>query len=259
MTNVIPVVHSFALTSERSSNNSLASPSFRFKNFDLKKGDLIGLSYYIPPLSNVTSALGNNTMELDTQDAGGATTTVTLETADVRFFSTDNLLQKMKVKFDAQEITDGGSATYTLSYDKYSDVCTIEKSSGNFGFTVSSGDLLNFIGFDAGAYTGAGTYTTTNSANLYKDIVCVQSNLVRDVVRGKDESSELLSTDIIPVSVIVIDEANIKFGNKFPTRYYKIKANTQINEIQFNFLYTNGTQIEVRNSITIGVEVCRTD
>ena len=257
---ILPLVHSFPLSSDKRSNGTLAAPRFDVRNFELEKGDIIGLSFTIPPLSNVTSTLKNNTLEFDSQDAGGATTTVTLESTDVRFFSIANLLTKLKVKLDAQEIADGGSATYTCSYDFYTDSTTIEKSTGNFGFTVTAGDLMSFIGFNAGAYTGAGTYTTDNSANLYQDIVCVRSNLISFIQRGKQDKAELLSTSIAPQGVIdhiYVDEARQKFGIKSPARYYRVKGNTEISELSFEFVYLNGTQIEIRNPAIVSVGIYR--
>lgn len=251
--------HKFVFSSDKRTSGSIAAPVYNgLRRFNLEKGDQISIHWIVPPLSNVSALLRNDHFAVNTQDVGVTYTTLTVDPTKCRFFNINVLLAEVKSLLDAREIVDLGTATYTCSYNKITDRVTITKSTGDFGLNVVVNDLLNFLGFSVGVYTSGSTYTATGSVNMYRDVVCLKSNLISFITHGNDVQPDILPSSMMSSAImdtLYISEAQSKSEMHDSTSRFFITHAMQLTELSFSLIYLDGTQCEIRNPFTIVLSI----
>ena len=118
--------------------------------------------------------------------------------------------------------------------------------------------MLNFLGFTIGALTGAATYTATGSVNMYRDIVCLKSNLISFIQHGNDRQPDIMPTSMITdavMDVLYIKEADKKTEEHDGESRFLVVHDQTLNELTFTLTYIDGKPIEIRNPFTVIIRV----
>ena len=179
------------LSSDMRTSGTLSDATFRLdKRLRLKRGWKVIPSIMLPSLDNVYAARGNHIMTVNLNNNPTPTyTTITIEQGE--YTTINSLLDVIRIALNAEALAHGTPTSYSCRYSTVTKRVTISHPSANFSFMVNTNDLLNFLGYAPGVYTGASSYTAAISSNMYPDICLVHTNL-GNIERG---SSGFLSID----------------------------------------------------------------
>jgi len=240
---------------------SLSNATFKFDMpLELTHGQVIIPSIMVPRLNNINSLKGNDKFQVDLANSG---TFTTLSIPQGEYTSASSIAGAIKNAMGAEAASKSVSDTYNVSIDICSSTVVMSSvNSLNFSFKVIAGDLLNFMGFDAGTYTGSAIYTAASSPNVYPDIVLINSDISKYLTRGKNVVGTVSGTaqpSEMVMSMFIKEAGQKVFDNSLPQRLL-LSQDVTLRTMRFWLTEADGlTPVSVSNQFVMRLDIYSSD